>query len=170
VATTTTVAKVPEKYVAIGESVMVGAQPMLESAGVLVQAKEGRGPEGVKNAVILLRDSGDIGAGTTIVIQVGTNAPLTQSELDAIMTEVPPEAAGVAFMTLHADISYIPANNEPIRGMTTLYPNVTVIDWDARAAEVELCPDGIHISCNGSAPAKFYSNLILEAFGLPAIT
>jgi hypothetical protein len=170
VATTTTVPKAPAPYVAIGESVMVGAEPLLQSSGVLVQAKEGRWPEGVKNAVILLRESGDIGAGTTIVIQVGTNAPLTQGELDAIMTEVPIDAGTVAFMTLHADISYIPANNDLIRGMSTLYPDVRIIDWDARASEVELCPDGIHISCNGSAPAKFYSNLILEAFGLPAIT
>ena len=170
VATTTTVPKEPQKYVAIGESVMAGAQPQLAGAGVLVQVKEGRGPEGVKNAVILLREAGDIGAGTTIVIQVGTNAPLTQSELDAIMVEVPTDAAGVVFMTIHADIEYVPANNELIRSMPSEYPNVSVIDWDAKAAEVELCPDGIHISCNGSGPATFYTNLILEALLLPAIT
>lgn len=169
-ATTTTVAKVPQKYVAIGESVMAGAVSQLETAGVLVQVKEGRGPEGVKNAVILLRDARDIGAGTAIVMQVGTNAPLTQSELDAIMTEVPTEAAGVVFMTIHADKEYVPANNELIRALPTKYPNVSVIDWDVKSAEVELCADGIHISCNGSGPATFYTNLILEAFGLPAIT
>ncbi len=167
--TTTTVAKVPQKYVAIGESVMAGASSQLQAAGVLVQVKEGRGPEGVKNAVILLRDGGDIGAGTTIVIQVGTNAPLNQTELDAIMTDVPTDVAGVVFMTIHAAIDYVPANNELIRAMPSKYPNVSVIDWDAKSAEVQLCADGIHISCNGSAPAIFYTNLILEAFGLPLI-
>jgi len=169
VATTTTVPKVPQKYVAIGESVMAGAASQLQSAGVLLQVKEGRGPEGVKNAVILLRDAGDVGEGTRIVIQVGTNAPLTQSELDAIMVEVPTDAAGVVFMTIHADIEYVPANNELIRAMPSKYPNATVIDWDVKSAEVELCADGIHISCNGSAPATFYTNLILEAFGLPLL-
>ncbi|HRB05185.1 MAG TPA: acyltransferase family protein [Ilumatobacteraceae bacterium] len=168
--TSTTIPKEPQKYVAIGESVMVGAQPLLESSGIFVQAKEGRGPEGVKNAVIQLDDSGDIGAGSTIVIQVGTNAPLTQSELDAIMAAVPAEAAGVVFMTIHADIAYVPANNDLLRAMPDKYANVSVLDWDARASEVDLCTDGIHISCNGSGPAKFYTNLILEAFGLPAIT
>ena len=170
VATTTTVPKVPQKYVAIGESVMAGATSQLQSAGVLVQVKEGRGPEGVKNAVILLRDAGDVGAGTTIVIQVGTNAPLTQSELDAIMVEVPTDAAGVVFMTIKADIEYVPANNELIRAMPSKYPNASVIDWDVKSADVELCADGIHISCNGPGPATFYTNLILEAFGLPLIT
>jgi hypothetical protein len=170
VITTTTVPKEPQKYVAIGESVMVGAQPLLESSGVLVQAKEGRGPEGVKNAVIQLRDGGDIGAGTSIVIQVGTNGPLSQADLDAIMAEVPAEAAGVTFMTIHADMADVPENNELIRAMPTKYPNVSILDWDVRAAETQLCADGIHISCNGLAPAKFYTNLILEVFGLPAIT
>ncbi len=170
IATTTTVPKVPQKYVAIGESVMAGASSQLQSAGVLVQVKEGRGPEGVKNAIILLRDGGDIGAGTSIVIQVGTNAPLNQTELDAIMTEVPTDVAGVAFMTIHANIGYVPTNNELIRAMPSKYPNVSVIDWDVKSADVQLCADGIHISCNGSAPATFYTNLILAEFGLPAIT
>ncbi|MEQ1699180.1 MAG: acyltransferase family protein [Ilumatobacteraceae bacterium] len=169
--TTTTVPKEPAKFVAIGESVMIGAQPLLEGSGVLVQAKEGRGPEGVKNAVILLRDNGDIGLGTKIVIQVGTNAPLSQGDLDKIMAEVPTGTTGVVFMTLHAPgISYIAGNNELLRGMPSLYSNVTVIDWDAESANVQLCPDGIHISCNGSDPAKYYANLLLAQFGLPAIS
>ena len=169
IATTTTVPKVPQQHVAIGESVMAGAVAQLESAGVFVQVKEGRGPKGVKNAVIQLRDAGDVGAGTTIVIQVGTNAPMNQSDLDAIMVEVPADAAGVVFMTIHADIEYVPANNELIRALPDKYPNVSVVDWDVQAAEVDLCEDGIHISCNGSGPATFYTNLILEAFGLPLI-
>ena len=168
--TTTTVAKVPQPFVAIGESVMVGAQPLLESAGVLVQAKEGRGPEGVKNAVILLRDGGDIGAGTSIVVQVGTNAPMNAGELDAIMAEVPADAGTVFFLTLRADLVYVPANNELLRTLPAKFPNAQLIDWEAESVNVELCPDGIHISCNGSAPATFYTNLILDAFGLPAIT
>ena len=168
--TSTTVPKVPEPYVAIGESVMVGAEPLLESAGVFVQAKEGRGPEGVKNAVILLRDSGDIGAGTQTVIQVGTNAPMNQGELDAIMAEVPADAGTVFFMTLKADVAWVPGNNELLKGLPAKYPNVQIIDWEAESANVELCPDGIHISCNGNEAATFYTNLILSAFGLPAIT
>ena len=171
VVTTTTVPKVPQAYVAIGESVMVGAEPLLEGAGVFVQAREGRGPKGVKNAVIQLRDAGDVGEGSTIVIQVGTNAPMRQAELDAIMAEVPTGVIGVVFMTLQApDISYIAGNNELLKGMATLYPNVRIIDWDTQSEQVELCSDGIHISCNGSTPSKFYANLILAEFGLPALT
>ena len=159
----------PQRFVAIGESVMAGAATQLKAAGAFADIKEGRGPEGVKNAVITLRDTGVIGIGTTIVIQVGTNAPLSQSELDAILAEVPAGAARVAFMTVHADIGYISANNALIRALPEQHSNVTVIDWDARSAEVELCADGIHISCNGPEAAAFFTNLILEAIGLPAI-
>ena len=167
--TTTTVPKEPQKYVAIGESVMVGAVDQLQMAAVYVDAKENRGPEGVKNTVIKLRDAGEIGAGTAIVIQVGTNAPMSSADIAAIMVEVPPTAGPVLFMTLHADVAWIAGNNDLLRSLPSTYPNVQLIDWDAQAANTDLCPDGIHISCNGTGPAVFYANLILAGFGLPLI-
>ncbi len=167
--TPSTVPKVPLKYVAIGESVMVGAVQQLRGAGVFVDAKEDRGPEGVKNTVIRLRDAGELGTGTSVVIQVGTNAPMDDNDIAAIMAEFPDDAGTVSFMTLKADVAWIPGNNELINGLPAAYPNVHVIDWATRSAEVQLCADGIHITCGGSAPAQFYANLILANFGLPAI-
>ncbi len=168
-APTTTVPKVPQKYVAIGESVMVGAVKQLRGAGVFVDAKKDRGPDGVKNTVIKLRDAGDLGTGTSIVIQVGTNAPMNNNDIAAIMAEVPDDSGTVSFMTLKADVAWIPGNNELINALPTTYPKVHVIDWATRSAEVQLCADGIHITCGGSASAQFYANLILANFGLPAI-
>jgi len=170
-ATTTTVPKEPQAHIAIGESVMLGAAPQLQSAGVFVDAREDRGPEGVKNTVIKLRDAGDLGEGSEIVIQVGTNAPMSQGELDAIMAELPDDVGPVWFMTLHAPgIQWIPDNNELIRNMPNLYPGlVQVIDWDTESANVDLCEDDVHISCNGSLPAIQYTNLILEALQLPLL-
>ena len=167
--TPSTVPKVPLKYVAIGESVMVGAVSQLRGAGVFVDAKEDRGPEGVKNTVIKLRDAGELGTGTSVVIQVGTNAPMDDDDIAAIMAEFPDDAGTVSFMTLKADVAWIPGNNELINGLPATYPKVHVIDWATRSAEVQLCADGIHITCGGSAPAQFYANLILANFGLPAI-
>ncbi|MCB9382057.1 MAG: acyltransferase [Acidimicrobiaceae bacterium] len=167
-APTTTVAA--QRYVAIGESVMVGAVNQLQTGGFYVDAKENRGPEGVKNAVIKLRDAGVLGDGSTLVIQVGTNAPMGDAEVAAIMAEIPAGVVGVYFMTLHAGVDWIPGNNELIRALPTTYPGVQVIDWDARAGEVQLCSDGIHITCGGSGPALFYTNLILGAVGLPLVS
>ena len=169
VVTTTTEPKVPQRFVAIGESVMVGAVNLLRRAGVFVDAKENRGPKGVKNTVIKLRDAGELGVGTTTVIQVGTNAPMNENDIAAIMAELPAGAGGVWFLTLKASPEWIAANNELINSLPSVYPNAQVIDWATQSQQVQLCPDDTHITCNGSVAATFYSNLILAAVGLPAI-
>jgi hypothetical protein len=166
--TSTTIPKVPTANVAIGESVMVGAKPQLEAAGVLVNAKENRGPEGVKNAILQLVESGDIGLGTTLVIQVGTNAPVSDKEFDAIMSAVPADVAGVVFLTLRADVDWVPGNNEKINALPSRYANVRILDWATESQQIGLCPDGIHITCSIQA-LDFYANLILAELGLPTI-
>ena len=90
--TTTTIQLVPDKYVAIGDSVMVGARRQLTKGGFVVNAKENRGGEGVKNTVIKLRNMNSIGDGTTVVIQVGTNGPLNDEAFAAIVDAVPAAA------------------------------------------------------------------------------
>ncbi|MBU6316923.1 MAG: acyltransferase, partial [Acidobacteria bacterium] len=155
----------PENFVAVGESVMLGAVQPLEQAGVRVNAKENRGPEGVKNAVKNMVGEGRIGTGTTVIVQVGTNAPMSDDELDAIMAEVPADVASVVFMTLRAPVDWTSGNNERILKMVDRYPSVRVLDWAAESQRVELCPDGIHITCSVEA-LKFYADLILAEVGL----
>ena len=156
----------PESFVAVGESVMLGAAQPLEQAGVLVNAKENRGPEGVKNAVKNLVTEGRIGTGTTVIVQVGTNAPMSDQELDAIMAEVPADAASVVFMTLRAPVDWTTGNNERIGKLVERYPSVRILDWATESQRVELCPDGIHITCSVET-LKFYANLVLAVVGLP---
>jgi hypothetical protein len=166
--TSTTIPKAPTANVAIGESVMVGAKSKLEAAGVLVNAKENRGPDGVRNAILQLVESGDIGLGTTLVVQVGTNAPVNDEEFDAIMQAVPTDVAGVVFMTLAADVEWVPGNNERINSLPSRYANVRILDWATESEQIELCPDGIHITCSVQA-LNFYANVILAELGLPTI-
>ncbi|MEQ1699852.1 MAG: hypothetical protein ABMA25_07075 [Ilumatobacteraceae bacterium] len=142
---------------AIGESVMIGAIAELEAAGFVLDAKEGRGPEGAKNAIQRHLDDGTLP--DTVVIQIGTNAPLQQEELDAILELL--AGRTVLMMTVHADIQYIDANNALIRALPERYPNVKVADWDALVdgGTVTLTPDGIHLGQYGPAP---YVQLILD--------
>ena len=164
------VAAEPYPFVAIGESVMAGAAGELKAAGMWVDVKESRSPEGARRIIIGLRRGGIIGEGTTVVIQVGTNNPMSASDIAAIMTEIPTNVSKVAFLTLHAPPVWIPANNDLIRSLPSTYPNVIVVDWDAHSGEVTLCPDGTHLTCGDRAAAVLYTNLILAALGLPAIT
>ncbi|MFM7045058.1 MAG: acyltransferase family protein [Ilumatobacteraceae bacterium] len=169
-ATTTTLPPEPVPFIAIGESVMVGAASSLRSAGVFTDAKENRGPEGVKNTVIKLRDEQRIlGDGTAVVIQVGTNAPLEREQLEAIMSEIPEGAGPVVFLTVFADLAYIEANNRLILSLPDEYPEVRVVEWHLIAPNAFLCPDSIHITCNGTYPAVTYTNLILASLGIDAL-
>ncbi len=160
----------PYAFVAIGESVMAGADGELKAAGMWVDAKEDRSPEGVRRIIIGLRRGGIIGEGTNVIIQVGTNNPMSANDIAAIMAEIPANVGKVAFVTLHAPPVWIPANNDLIRSLPNTYPNVVIIDWDAHTGEVTLCPDGTHLTCGDRGAAVLYTNLILEAFGLPPIT
>jgi hypothetical protein len=65
---------------------------------------------------------------------------------------------------------WIPDNNALIRSLPSTYPNVVVVDWDVHAGEVELCPDQTHLTCGDRSAAVLYTNLILDAFGIPRIT
>ncbi len=165
---TSTTLPPPKANVAIGESVMVGAKSQLESQGVVVNAKENRGPDGVKNAIMQMVQEGVIGEGTTVVVQVGTNAPVSDKQFDAIVAAVPANAAGVVFETVRAPVEWVPGNNERIAALPARYPQVKVIDWNAESQKIELCPDGIHITCSKVA-GDFYANLILTELGLPNV-
>lgn len=158
-ATTTTTPVAMTGLLAIGESVMIGAIAELEAAGFVLDTKEGRGPEGVKNAIQRHLDDGTLP--DTVVIQVGTNAPLRQRDLDEILGLL--AGRTVLMMTVHAeDIAYIDANNALIRALPEQYPNVKVADWGALVdgGTVTLTPDGIHLGQYGRAP---YVQLILDA-------
>ncbi|MEN9823114.1 MAG: hypothetical protein RLZ04_1540 [Actinomycetota bacterium] len=161
--TTTTFA--PQPYVAVGESVMVGAVTQLGGSGIWVDAKENRGVEGVTNAIRKLDESGVIGIGTNLVVQTGTNWYLSDAELDTLIAAIPDGVSSVRLMTVYADVEWIAGNNDLIRGVANRYPGVGVIDWAAAAGDIELCPDGIHITCGEVAPVQ-YANLILGSLGL----
>ncbi len=166
-ATTTTLA--PDGYVAIGESVMLGAKDVLSQGGFVVNARENRGAEGVKNALAQMRDQGRVGLGTTVVVQVGTNGPVSDAELDAIVQQLPASAAGIVFMTLRAKVEWIAGNNQRIAALVQRYPQVRILDWASESQKIQLCPDGTHITCSAEA-LKFYSNLIFASVGLATIS
>jgi hypothetical protein len=122
----------------------------------------------VKNALAQLRQEGRVGRGTTVVVQVGTNGPVSDAELDAIVEQVPADAAGIVFMTLRAKVKWISGNNQRIASLVGRHPNVRILDWATESQKVQLCPDGTHITCNPEA-LKFYANLVFTSLGLATV-
>ena len=165
VAPTTTVPVAERPPLAIGESVMLGAAPNLQAGGFVVNADVSRQGEITAEIIGQYRAGGQIGK--TIVIQVGTNGPVSQETYDKIMSFLPPEdVEQVVFLTVAAPRGWIEPNNAIIWSLPARYPNVKVLDWAGFVASGQvpgLAGDGIHL---GTAAAKqWYANYIFDFMG-----
>ena len=137
-----------ERY-AIGDSVMLGAAPNLAAAGFCVDAVVSRPFVDGLEQVARLHADGRLGS--TVVMSLGTNGPIDPGDLDLMMTEL----AGVprvVVMTVRADRSWVPPNNDVLRVLPERYPNIVLIDWANEqcpgncfyADNIHLRPDGRH--------------------------
>ena len=151
---------------AIGESVMLGAAPQLNAAGIQVNAAVSRQGGNLADVVGLLRAGGQLGR--VVVIQTGTNGSVSDATLDRIMSFLPAaDTPLVVFLTVRAPRGWIADNNTRIRQLPTRYSNVKVLDWEAESNAIlgELSNDGYHLRT--SIAKQFYANLIFDAIGRP---
>jgi hypothetical protein len=153
-------------YVAVGETVMLGAKPILEDSGIRTFAEVSKSASWEIDELRMARSSYRISGG--VVIQLGTNGTVTRQEYESILAEVS-DLPRVVVLTVRAPKSWIAANNEIIRSLPLTHPNVVVLDWEARSAEVadhlSSSDGGVHLADDVSK--QFFTNLILEALGLP---
>ncbi len=151
---------------AVGESVMLGAAPQLREGGFLVNAAVSRQGTNVANVIGQLRAGGQIGR--VVVIQTGTNGPVSDETYAKIMSFLPADLTPtVVFLTVRARRGWINANNTRIRALAAKYPNVKVIEWQqlSEAIRGELARDGYHLRTPFAK--QFYANLIFDAIGRP---
>ena len=158
---------IDKPYFAVGESVMLGAKPVLDARGITTVAEVSKGPDWELQQIQLAKTRYRITHG--IVIQLGTNGTVTQAQYDAVLAEVA-DIPRVVMMTVKAPKPWIDGNNEIIRSLPATHPNVVVLDWQARAAEVNdhlsnNVDGGVHLS--DDTAKQFYRDIILEALGLP---
>jgi hypothetical protein len=162
---TTTLPIADRPPIAIGESVMLGAAPQLAAGGFVVNADESRWGDTAAEVVRQYRSTGQIG--TTVVIQVGTNGPVSQEIYDEIMRHLPPEEVEqVIFLTVSAPRGWIEPNNELIRSLPSRYPNVKVLDWAGLVASGQvpgLAADGVHLGTD--AAKQWYANYVFDFSG-----
>ncbi len=162
--TDTTVPVANRAPIAIGDQVMLGAKEQLESAGFVVDASASRQASDVIELIRGLRTEGRLG--NTVVIHVGTNGEVTNDDLAAIMTNLPPEeVASVWFLTDYADRPWIAANNQRIMALPSSYTNVQVGYWHAFAASLPgMATDGVHLASNEAK--QTYAELIATWTGI----
>ena len=110
-----------------------------------------------------IRDAGVLGS--VVVVHLGTNGPFTQQTLDQLMALLADVPIVIA-LTGKADRGWVAGNNEKVRALPAVHPNVTVIDWDVLSAGCEgrcFYDDGIHLTQEGQ---HYYTSLITRVLGL----
>jgi peptidoglycan/LPS O-acetylase OafA/YrhL len=160
--TTTAPPPPPTPYLAIGDSVMLGAAPTLAAGGIVVDAKVSRQMVDVVPVVQQLAAAGTFG--NAVIVHLGTNGPISDETLEAFMAPLA-NVPNVVVLTARADRSWTAGVNEKLRALDAR-PNVIVIDW---AELSNACPgdcfagDGIHLRSDGQ---KYYAQLIFDVLGI----
>jgi peptidoglycan/LPS O-acetylase OafA/YrhL len=160
--TTTTLPKEPVDYLAIGDSVMLGAAGVLSERGYTVDAAKSRQ---MIDMVPVMEQFGEVDLfGDPVIIHLGTNGPIEASTLDALLAPLS-GVPNVVLINVFANRSWTANNNAIIAARDQPGDNIILLDWNAKAP---LCggdcfaADGIHLSADGQ---KYYADLIGDITG-----
>ncbi|MDW3214050.1 MAG: acyltransferase family protein [Ilumatobacteraceae bacterium] len=157
--TTTTLPKEPVDYLAIGDSVMLGAAGVLKERGYTVNAEVSRQ---MVETVALMEQLGEADVfGDPVIIHLGTNGPITRETLDALLAPLS-RVPNVIMLNVRANRPWTAENNRILaeRDKPDGQDNIILIDWNSLSNE---CPgdcfaaDGIHLT---DAGRRYYANVI----------
>jgi len=135
---------------AIGDSVMLDYQDALQTAipGVDVDAAVSRQWSEGEFILQTLKSEGQLGA--DVVVALGTNGPITDSDFDDMMA-ILGGASRVVFVNVHVDRPWQDPNNAVLTNGAARYPNVVIADWATLAAQNPqwFGADGTHLAIDG---------------------
>ncbi len=157
--TTTTTADVPGtagpgfnagQVTAVGDSVMLDYLDPLKAAipGINVDASVSRQWSDGESILQSMKAAGQLGA--DVIVGLGTNGPISDSEFDAMMS-ILGGAKRVVFVNVHVDRPWQDPNNTVLAQGATRYPNVVIADWATLAAQNPqwFGADGTHLAIDG---------------------
>jgi hypothetical protein len=136
---------------AVGDSVMLDYQTPLEAdiPGIDVEAAVSR-QWGPGEAILSqLKAEGQLGA--EVIVALGTNGPITDTDFDDMMNALQ-GASRIVFVNIHVDRPWQDPNNAVLARGAARYPRVFIADWATLAAGNPLWfgPDGTHLAINGT--------------------
>jgi hypothetical protein len=147
---------------AVGDSVMLGSARKLTSYGITVDAAKNRQVSSGAQVLDYRNKTGELGS--NVVIHLGTNGRTTASTFDLVMKPLS-KVKRVIVLTVRVPGSpYSDKNNAIITALPLVYPNVTVLDWEAlsKGRKDWFASDGIHPNALGQ---DNYVGFILKALG-----
>jgi peptidoglycan/LPS O-acetylase OafA/YrhL len=164
VAAATTVARPAGPYdvVFIGDSVMLGAAPMLQQqfgANVLVDAAVNRNFRDATPIVQALKSQGKLGP--AVVVHLGNNGGIDTKQFEKLMGELA-DVPLVLFVNLKLPRSWEAATNKALANEVPKYANARLLDWKALSSgQANLFyKDGMHLRPAGGT---FYAEQLRAA-------
>jgi hypothetical protein len=155
--TTTTLPAEPVDYLAIGDSVMLGAANELTRRGYVVNAEQNRQ---MIDMIPLFEQLGEAGLfGDPVIIHLGTNGPFTRETLDQLLAPLS-DVSNVILINVRANRPWTAQNNAILAARDNPNDNIRLLDWATKSNECTgncFAADGIHLSADG---VKFYANMI----------
>ena len=119
---------------AVGDSVMLDYQDPLKTSipGINVDAAVSRQWSDGESILQTLKADGQLGG--DVIVGLGTNGPITDTDFDNMMA-ILGGASRVVFVNVHVDRPWQDPNNAVLANGATRYPNVVVADWATLAAQ-----------------------------------
>jgi hypothetical protein len=136
---------------AVGDSVMLDYQDPLKTTipGINVDAAVSRQWSDGEQILQTLKADGQLGG--EVIVGLGTNGPITDSDFDNMMA-ILGGASRVVFVNVHVDRPWQDPNNAVLASGATRYPNAMVADWATLAAQNPgwFGADGTHLAIDGT--------------------
>ncbi len=162
---------VDQRVFVLGDSVMLGAQGVVASR----LASSGWTPNVFAAESLHIYNSGPIvdanlfGNGDVVVIALGANDGISAQELSVWLDGLMAHLQGVPqvfWVNLRQFTDWVPAANAVIADAAHRYPNLAVIDWDARATPDPglVYGDGLHLNDAGAAAMAELVGSTLDAY------
>ncbi len=160
--TTTTLPAEPVDYLAIGDSVMLGAAGVMKARGYTVDAQESRQ---MIDMIPLMEQLGEAELfGDPVIIHLGTNGPITEETLNAFLAPLG-SVPNVIMLNVRANRAWTAQNNALLAARDRPGDNIILVDWlglSANCAGNCFAADGIHLSAAG---AEYYADVIGDITG-----
>jgi peptidoglycan/LPS O-acetylase OafA/YrhL len=149
----------PGRVIAIGDSVMLGAQrALVQFLGDRLQldANVSRHMPEAIDVVRTLHAAGQLG--DEVVLHLGTNGALTEGQFDEMM-QLLRGARRVVVVNARVDRPWEQRVNDTLAAGVPRYPNAVLFDWNAAGDEHPefFVADGVHLTGDG---ARYYALLI----------
>jgi peptidoglycan/LPS O-acetylase OafA/YrhL len=153
-----------EGVVALGDSVMLDAEPFLKEylPGIVVEAKIGRQMFEMPDVVTRLKAEGKLGH--QVILQTGTNGPFAKDQMESLLRSLGPDRQ-VILINTRVPRPWESMVNSTLKEVAAETPNAILVDWYAKSAgkDAYFYPDGVHLNPDG---AKFYASLLVGAHDL----